>query len=330
MKKSVFVGVDISKNTLDICFYNAKGQKQSEFHKVNNNKTGFMEMYKALQKRTMDLTPVIICFEACGVYNTSLCLFLEEIELDYTRCNALHIKRTIGIVRGKTDKLDAYQIARFISLHHHEIKPTKLPLDAIRKMKYLLSERFRIVKARTAEKNALSEHKDFMCPCSIKRVKKRILSLDKDIKAIETELKKVIDKNEDIKLNYNLLTSIVGISLINASLFITSTNNFKDFDQARKYACYCGVAPFEHTSGTSIRGRTKVSKLANKRIKSELTNAARSAIVHDPELRIYYMRKKDEGKAHGTMMNAVKFKLITRAFAVIKRGTPYVKLRQAG
>ena len=118
--------------------------------------------------------------------------------------------------------------------------------------------------------------------------------------------------------------------MVNATMMILCTNNFEGITNARSFACYCGVAPFEYSSGTSIRGKTKVSHLANKKMKTDLTNAARSAVVHDPEMRIYYKRKRAEGKAYGTVMNAVKFKIITRAFAVIKRGTPFVKLRQAG
>ena len=94
---------------------------------------------------------------------------------------------------------------------------------------------------------------------------------------------------------------------------------------------FCGLtAPFENRSGTSYRGKTRVSHLANKQIKANLSNAARSAIQNDPELRLYYDRKAKEGKEHGVIMNAVKFKLITRVFAVVKRRTPFVKLRQAG
>ena len=90
------------------------------------------------------------------------------------------------------------------------------------------------------------------------------------------------------------------------------------------------MAPFEHISGTSIRGKTRVSHIANKRIKANLNNAARSAVQNDPELRIYYDRKAKDGKEHGVIMNAIKFKLITRVFAVINRGTPFVRIRQAG
>ena len=113
-------------------------------------------------------------------------------------------------------------------------------------------------------------------------------------------------------------------------MMILCTNNFEGITNARSFACYCGVAPFEYSSGTSIRGKTRVSNLANKKMKADLTNAARSAVLNDPELRIYYKRKREEGKAHGTVMNAIKFKIITRAFAVINRKTPYVTLRKAG
>ncbi len=135
---------------------------------------------------------------------------------------------------------------------------------------------------------------------------------------------------EEIHKNYVLIRSVFGIGLINAVLFIIYSNNFQSFPNARKYACYSGIAPFENRSGTSIRGKTRVSHLANKRLKSNLSNGARSAVQNDPELRLYYDRKAKEGKEHGVIMNAVKFKLITRVFAVVNRGTPFVRMRQAG
>jgi hypothetical protein len=105
------------------------------------------------------------------------------------------------------------------------------------------------------------------------------------------------------------------------------TNNFKAFETPRRYACYIGVAPFDHTSGTSVRGKTQVSKICRTQQKAELSMAARSAVVHDPGLKRYYQRKMKEkggGKdAHGVVLNAVKFKLILRMFAVVRSGQPY-------
>jgi transposase len=89
------------------------------------------------------------------------------------------------------------------------------------------------------------------------------------------------------------------------------------------------TAPFKNRSGTNYRGKTRVSHLANKRIKANLSNAVRSAIQSYPKIRLYYDRKAKEGRT-GVIINAVKFKLLTRVFAVVKRRTPFVKLRQAG
>ena len=207
---------------------------------------------------------------------------------------------------------------------------SKLPLVTIKKLRGLINERERIVKMQTTEKIVLKELKIQNSSTTIERIKIRLSIFARDIALIEREMKQVI-KNEDVVFNnYLLVRSIIGIGLVNSILFIIYSNNFQGFDNARKYACYSGIAPFENTSGTSIRGKTRVSHLANKRLKANLSNAARSAIQNDPELRKYYDRKAKEGKDHGIIMNAVKFKLVTRVFAVVKRGTPFVKMRQAG
>jgi len=105
---------------------------------------------------------------------------------------------------------------------------------------------------------------------------------------------------------------------------LVTTNNFTGFENGRKYACYSGIAPFEHTSGISIKGKTRVSNLANKKIKALLSNGANSAYKWDPEMKKYYKRKIAEGKDHKLVINAISCKLVNRVFAVIKRQTPFV------
>ena len=104
---------------------------------------------------------------------------------------------------------------------------------------------------------------------------------------------------------------------------IAYTENFTSFPSSRSYAVYVGVIPFDHSSGTSIKGRKRVSHLANKELKSELTQAAKSAMQWDKELKEYASRKLEK-KDYGVVVNNVKFKLILRMFAVVKRGTKYV------
>ena len=111
--------------------------------------------------------------------------------------------------------------------------------------------------------------------------------------------------------------------MVNALMTIAYTENFIGFTNPRSYAVYVGVVPFEYSSGTSIRGRKRVSPIANKELKQELNQAARSAIQWDPELKDYAIRKMTN-KCYGIVLNNVKFKLILRMFAVVKRQAVYV------
>ncbi|MGN6435080.1 MAG: transposase [Agriterribacter sp.] len=96
-------------------------------------------------------------------------------------------------------------------------------------------------------------------------------ALSKEIKRLETSIKNLIQKDEELTKTFKLATSVVGIGFTTAVHFIIATENFTRFSDVRKLVCYCGVAPFKHESGTSIRGRTKVSHLTNKKLKTLLT-----------------------------------------------------------
>ena len=148
--------------------------------------------------------------------------------------------------------------------------------------------------------------------------------LEEEIKDIKISIEKLMNSEEEIQTNYDLIKSVTGVGFSNAVHMLIVTENFIRFTNARKFACYCGVAPFEYESGSSIRGKTKTSHLANKKIKSLLTMAAISAINHDAELKIKYEEKLKEGKAKMVALNIIRFKLIERIFAVIKRQSPYI------
>lgn len=139
-------------------------------------------------------------------------------------------------------------------------------------------------------------------------------------------MEKIIISSVTFLTNYQLLTSIKGIGPINAIVLLCVTDNFHRFSDPRKFACYCGVAPFEHSSGTSIRGKTRTSPLANREVKVYLTKAAITAISWDPQIKAYYIRKTGEGKHKASVINVVREKIIVRCFAVIKRKTPFVPL----
>jgi transposase len=270
--------------------------------------------------------------EHTGWYTLELCCFLQDQQLAFALYSPLHLKRSLGLARGKNDRVDAQRIAHYTFLHRHALKPTQLPSASLLKLKNLFAFRERLVKTQTSLKQTTQDLKDTAHLVDnkfiIKQSEKQLKLIKQQIEQTEKQIEVAIKEDDQLQNSLRLLCSIPGIGLVTAVALILATNNFTAFDDSRKFASYCGVAPFEHTSGTSIRGRTKTSHLANKRIKTLLSNGAATAIQFDEELRNYYQRKLKEGKPKMVIINAVRAKLINRAFATINRGTEYVVLKQ--
>ena len=142
---------------------------------------------------------------------------------------------------------------------------------------------------------------------------------------LETEMYCIIDSDESLQQNFRLLQTIKGVGKVLALAIIIKTNNFSRFKNARKFACLCGTAPFEHSSGSSIRKKTRVSHLADKQMKTLLDLSAKSAIQYDKELREYYLNRTEGGKSKMSTINVVRNKILYRMFAVIKRQTPFLE-----
>ncbi len=153
-----------------------------------------------------------------------------------------------------------------------------------------------------------------------------IKALSEEIKAVETAIKALLKQDEVLDNNYNLLVSIKGVGFVTAVYMLAYTDNFSKFLNSRKFSCYAGLAPFEHSSGTSIKGRKRVSHFANKKAKRLLNLAASVAIQHNEELKQYYKRRVAEGKSKMGTLNIIRNKLVDRMFAVIKRQEPYQKI----
>ena len=326
MQKDFYIGVDISKKTIDVAIYKKeKAGKGSACEKFQNSPDGFKEMKKWLRKCGVSLTSSLFCMEATGHYTYELCLFLEQQEVSYSVQSPLHLKRSFGLSHGKNDKVDAHRIAHYAYLHREDIKLSQLAANSIRKLKALMAERKSLVVEIARCKAQLKEvGSHSSSPGTIKRTKELLEFLETQVQDIEKDMAQTIDSDAELKNNYQLLLTISGIGIVNAVNTIVATHNFKMFDNARQYASYIGVAPFEHTSGTSVRGKTHVEPGA-KMLKADLTGAVRTCINHDKEIQKYYERKIAEGKSYGVVANAIKFKLLLRMFAVIKRGTPFVK-----
>jgi transposase len=327
MKKPIeTLGIDVSKLTLDVFLHVA-----NVYEKFDNTEAGFKDMIKwAVQKGNIKSSQLLICFEHTGIYGIPLATYLEKKNLFYCMVPALEIKKSLGMVRGKDDRVDAKRIAGYGHLRRETIKQTKLPVEVLQRIKGLLALRATMVtqkagySARVGELKRIYKDSDIALILSVQR--NMIKELKKGIKALDSQIKDLINSDPEIKKIYNLIISVKGIGPVVASHLIVVTQNFTIFENSRKLACYCGVAPFEKQSGSSLKSKSKVSHYANKKMKSLLNIAASSAVQADGELKTYYMRRIEAGKSKMSTLNIVRNKLLHRAFAVVKRQTPYVEI----
>ena len=182
------------------------------------------------------------------------------------------------------------------------------------------------MKALQALRTSVSELKQFD-PASGKLMEQTnrdaIRGLEKSLDKVDGKILSYISEDQELKQQYDLMLTIKGVGKVLAAMLLIYTHGFTRLNDTRKLACYSGVAPFVYESGTSIRGKTGVSKFANNDLKKTLHMAAISSIQHNPELHQYYKRKVEEGKNKMSVINAVRNKLLHRIVAVVKRGTPY-------
>jgi transposase len=327
MKKE-FIGIDVSKQTLDLWLHHKKSHKV-----VKNDANGFTQLLKWVISQTkLELPDLCFCLEHTGIYSFKLNFFLQQQNAIYYMVSGLHVKRSLGMQRGKDDRNDARALARFICLHQDELTPYLMPDRILMQIRSLLSFRSRLVKQCSGYKVSLLENKlpelgqvDLMLEQSSKEI---IQLLTSKIKAIDAELENLIMKDENIYVTFKKIREIKGVGLILATYMIAYTNNFQSFSHWRKFACYAGIAPFKHESGTSIKGKTRVSQLGNKTMKTLLSQAAASAIQHNPEMKEYYYLRVVSGKNKMSTLNIIRNKLVSRMFAVAKRESPFVEIKK--
>ena len=328
MNYKSFMGIDVSKLTLDVYIYHKKQKQQ-----FTNDFKGYQLLCKWLKENLHhDLKEALICFEHTGLYSMNLAVFLQKSAVPFVIVPALAIKRSLGITRGKIDQIDAQRIGEYAYLKRENLQPTVLPSSTICKLKPLLALRDRLVVNRAGYKASYKEQKLFFATKEhallFATYQQLIKESTKKIVAFEEEIQNLLETDEEMKQTFHLITGIKGIGPLTAAYFIASTHNFNRFSSWRQFACYSGTAPFEYQSGTSIRGRSKLSHLANKHLKTLLFLSANNAARYDAELKEYYLRRLKEGKSKMSTLNIIKNKLIARTFAVAKRQTAYVDVRR--
>ena len=320
------IGIDVSKLTIDAYIH------KKEIHRLfTNNRKGFKELLIWVNKY-LGSTLYFYCFENTGNYSLNLSIYLDGSSIDYVEETPLLIKRSAGIVREKTDKLDSAMIARYAWLHREELSLSSVRDNKHQELGRLMALRDQLVRNRTGMMSSLKELKSLLSSPSTdvccKSIHRSISYITKQILMLEKRMKEIIKSDTRLDRNFKLLNSVRGIGLILSCQLLYHTSNFNRFNSWRQFSNYCGTAPFAYSSGTSVKRANKCHHIGDRKMKTLLSLASVSAIQYDSELRLYYKRKIEEGKPKLVALNNVRNKILARAFAVIKRGTPYVELHQ--
>lgn len=330
METLYFLGIDISKKKFDAAL-TLDGRNFHE-QQVENLPKAITSFFKDLKTQLSSFSKLVVCLEHTGIYCQPLVNYLVKNGIKVCIEPALQIKQSQGMTRGKSDQVDAKRIASYAFKNRENLSFWQPQRHAIQKLKALLVSRERLVKAKVQFEVPIQESQEFVEPSIAKDMirysQNTVRGIKRDIEKIERAIDELVKEDASLRHQCQLVTSVPGVGKITALNVIVSTGEFDKITEPKKLACYAGVAPFEHRSGSSIRGKTRVSKMANMTLKRLFHLAAMSAIQCCDELKDFYNRKLAAGKNKMSVINAVRNKLISRIFACIKNQRKYQKIYQ--
>lgn len=328
METLYFLGIDISKKDFQAAL-TVDGINMAET-RVENKAQAIKDYFRGLKEKfRFSKVQLIVCMEHTGIYCLPLLDYLVKNNIKVCVEPALQIKQSQGMARGKSDQVDAKRIAQYAYKNRQELRFWAPQRTQVQKLKALLVLRERLVKVKVQMEVPINETKEYIeesiRKAIVKNCQHTIKALTADIAKVEKEIKLLVEGDAQLSEQLKWAQSVPGVGKITALNVIISTGEFQRIGEAKKFACYAGIAPFEYTSGSSIRGKTRVSKMANMTLKKLLHLAAMSAIQCCEELKAFYHRKVAEGKNRMSVINAVRNKLISRIFACIKTKRMYQK-----
>ena len=321
-------GIDISKKTFDITI-SELDLKTTEvhYHLADNNLKGFKQLKKWLKSKSISIHEVLFCMENTGIYHRLLASFLKSEKAFVWIENGTQIKWSLGVQRGKNDKVDSERIMTYAKRHIDNATQYEEKDKDLQQVADLLAVRKRLkdcigrlkVPSKELKAAGLIEQEKVISKVSRKSIK----ALEKDIENVEKLINEIIQNNEELKEVYTYATSVKSVGFIAASYLLVFTNGFTRFASAKQIASYCGIAPFEYSSGSSIKGRTRVHHMANKDLKAILHMCAISSLASNEEMKIYFKRKVSEGKHKMLVINAIRNKILGRIFSCVKNKKMY-------
>ncbi len=311
------VGIDISKTKFDACLLVDNKTKQKTF---GNSYEGFSSLVNWLVEH--DATAAHVSMEGTGRLWEPLAEYLASHHYVVSVVNPARIKgfAQSEMRRSKTDKIDAKIIARFCRAQ----SPTAwvappAEVKAIRDMQRYVDS---LKENRARESNRL-QSSAVMDERVCRAIQEHIAYLDREIEALESEILDFVESHKKLRRDFDLLTSVIGVGQTTAVTFMGELASAANFATSRQLEVFCGIAPRLYESGSSVRSRSRMSKVGNSRIRKALYMPALCAMRTNPALHEFASRLKSAGKPGRVVVCAVMRKLLRIMYAVLKSGRPF-------
>lgn len=310
------IGIDVSKKKLDVCaLFDGKTRKKI----VDNSVSGFKSLRDWISKNNINNPH--ICMESTGCYSEGVAEFFHELGFKVSVVNPLQIKsfRSSKLIRQKTDSVDALIIAEFCLQNAPAAWKPKSPEQ---KELHYLNVRISALKSELNRvSNALENKK--LSKVILKSIHDEIKFLKNQIALLEDEAQKIINSDKNLKEQFDRITEIKGVGEKLALAIIADMPDASNFQKSGQFSAFAGVSPSHFQSGSSVRGKSHISRLGSKSIRKILYMSALVVKNHNPHFQKFVQKLQKKGKAPKVIIVAIMRKLMCILFGMLKNSSNF-------
>lgn len=317
-----FIGIDPAAET-----FTAAGYPNGTPKTFDNSNEGITALLTWLEGQGHTPETTHLCLENTGVYSETLCYGLHDKGWPLSLIEPVKVWRAFNESRPKTDPLDSLKIAEYGYRYQDKLALWQPNRVIIEQIKVLLSTREQLVEQKTALRNSRKAlaRKVVQTPAANTTLATTVGYLKEQIKALEAEIRRLIDEHPTMAQMVSMLITAPGIGLLAAAHLLVLTQGFSLALSYERLSNYLGLAPHAHQSGTSVFYKARTRGYGPSMLRKLLHLAARSVCTHKPHYRQYYQRKQAEGKSKKLVLNNVSNKLLRLLCSMIKNKRPYIE-----
>lgn len=321
-----YIGIDVAAETLSSSMFSKPGHKILTLPEITNDLDGFQILEQWMTEYHATSENSILCIEATGVYGETLSYYMYSKGYRIAVEPPLKVKRAFHQGGHKTDPVDACQIAEYAYRFFDELHFWTPPSPVLEQVKVLLSVRDHFIAQRTANTNAIRalERKPNQIPMATAIYRQAIEDLTENIKALDQEIKRLLNDDQSYRKLLAILTSVTGIGMIFAANLLVLTQAFTRPVNYKQLASYFGVCPLQHTSGSSVHKKPRSRCFGPGTFRKLLYLSSLSVSTHNPQFRQYYLRKVAEGKPKRLVLNNIGNKLLKVVCALVKEQSSFI------